>query len=203
MNYTEYNGKDLEALKKEALEELNLNEDSCIFKEIENKGSLFKGKTYTLKVYKLQDVADEIKSYLKELLLNMNIEVSFEVKIREPQINIKMFSDKNNILIGKSGQTLKALQTLIRQHIYREINAYPYIILDVENYKEKQNKHLEFLAKKLAKEVLATKQPIVMDNMNSYERRIVHNALTKFKDIDTTSEGVEPNRHIVIKIKES
>ena len=113
-----------------------------------------------------------------------------------------MFSDKNNILIGKNGQTLKALQTMIRQHIYREINAYPYIILDVENYKEKQVKHLEFLAKKLAKEVLSTKQPIVMDNMNSYERRVVHNALTKFKDIDTTSEGEEPNRHIVIKLKE-
>ena len=202
MNYTEYNGKDIDVLKNQAKEELKLDENSLIFKEIENKGSLFKGKTYTLKVYKIQDVADEIKNYLKELLLNMNIEVSFEVKIREPQISIKMFSDKNNILIGKNGQTLKALQTMIRQHIYREINAYPYIILDVENYKEKQVKHLEFLAKKLAKEVLSTKQPIVMDNMNSYERRVVHNALTKFKDIDTTSEGEEPNRHIVIKLKE-
>ena len=202
MKYEEFDGKDLEKLKQDALSTLNINESDCIISTKENKASLFKGKTYTLRVYKLQDITEEIKNYLKEILKNMNIEVSFETKIREQQISIKMFSDKNNILIGKNGQTLKALQILIRQHIYREINAYPYILLDVENYKEKQIKNLEYLAKKLAKEVLTTKQPIVMDDMNSYERRVVHNALTKYKDLSTSSEGVEPNRHIVIKIKE-
>ena len=88
-----------------------------------------------------------------------------------------MYSDNNKILIGKDGKTLKALQTVIRQHIYREIGAYPYILLDVENYKEKKIKNLEFLTRKLAKEVLKTKQPIKMDDMNSYERRIAHNVL--------------------------
>lgn len=202
MKYEEFSGKDLESVKKEALEKLNIEEKDCIISTEEVKGGLFKGTTYKVKVYKLNDIAEEIKSFLKETLTNMNIEPTFEMKIREQQISIKMFSDKNGILIGKDGRTLKALQTIIRQHIYREINAYPYILLDVENYKEKQQKHLEFLAKKLAKEVLRTKNPVIMDNMNSYERRVVHNILTKFDKIDSSSEGEEPNRHIVIKIKE-
>ena len=132
----------------------------------------------------------------------MGISANFELKIREEQINIKMFSDNNKILIGRDGKTLKALQTVIRQHVYREVGAYPYVLLDVENYKEKKINHLEYLTKKLAKEVLRTKQPIKMDDMNSYERRIAHNVLSKFDGLTSASEGEEPNRHIVIKIKE-
>jgi spoIIIJ-associated protein len=202
MKFEEFNGKDLEELKQSSLTKLNLTEHDCIITSIENKGSLFKGKTYNIKIYKLTDVAEEIKKYLQELLKNMNIEATFETKIRDEQINIKMFSDKNAILIGKNGQTLTSLQIMIRQHIYREIGSYPYILLDVENYKEKQIKNLEYLAKKLAKEVIQTKQTITMEDMNSYERRIVHNVLTTYKEITTNSEGEEPNRHIVIKFKE-
>lgn len=203
MKYEVFTGKNLEELKKEALEKLNLNENECLIGVTSTKSGLFKNKEeFTIKVFKLTDVADEIKNYLNELLTNMNISANFETKIREEQINIKMFSDNNKILIGKEGKTLKALQTVIRQHIYKEVGAYPYILLDVENYKEKKIKNLEFLTRKLAKEVLKTKQPIKMDNMNSYERRIAHNVLTKFDGLTSASEGEEPNRHIVIKIKE-
>ena len=203
MKAESFTGKNLEELKKEAFEKLGVEEKDCLISVSSSKSGLFKTKEeYEVKVYKLNDVADAIKDYLKELLSNMNIDANFEVKIRDEQINIKMFSDKNNILIGKDGKTLKALQTVIRQHIYREIQAYPYILLDVENYKEKKIKNLEYLTKKLAKEVLRTKQPVAMDNMNSYERRIAHNVLSSFDGLTSASEGEEPNRHIVIKIKE-
>jgi len=203
MKYEVFTGKNLEELKKEALTKLNLEEKDCLIGVSSNKFGLFKNKEeYTIKIFKLSDVANEIKNYLNELLTNMNISVNFETKIRDEQINIKMFSNNNKILIGKEGKTLKALQTVIRQHIYKEVGAYPYVLLDVENYKEKKIKNLEFLTKKLAKEVLKTKQPIIMDNMNSYERRIAHNVLSKFDQLTSVSEGEEPNRHIVIKIKE-
>ena len=71
--------------------------------------------------------------------------------------------------------------------------------LDVSNYKEKKKKRLEWLAKKTAKEVVETKMPVSLDNMTSYERRIIHNILTDFKGVKTESEGEEPNRHVVIK----
>ena len=73
----------------------------------------------------------------------MGIEANFESNIRNNQINIKMYSDKNNILIGKNGQTLMAIQTILRQQVYNEINVYPHILLDVENYKEKKLSNLE------------------------------------------------------------
>lgn len=197
-----YTGKNLDELKTNAYQELNLEENECLIKVTEDKGSLFKGQSYTLDVYKITDVAAEIKNYLSELLTKMGLETTFETKIRGEQITIKMFSNQNNILIGRNGQTLKALQQIIRQHIFNIIGVYPYILLDVENYKEKCENHLEKLAKQIAREVTKTKQLVIMDNMNSYERRIVHNTLANFKNITTFSEGEEPNRHIVVKIKE-
>ena len=113
-----------------------------------------------------------------------------------------MYSDNNNILIGRNGQTLIAIQTILRQIVHNEIGIYPYILLDVENYKEKKNSNLERTAKRIAKEVQKTKIDVSLDNMNSYERRIIHNALSNFKNISTLSEGEEPNRHIVIRYKE-
>jgi spoIIIJ-associated protein len=110
-----------------------------------------------------------------------------------------MFSDNNAILIGKNGQTLSALTLLCKQAIYSQLGIYVYINLDVENYKDKQIAHLERLAKNIAREVRQTQTPVVMDNMNSYERRVVHNILTNFKGVKTESEGEEPNRHIIVK----
>ena len=73
--------------------------------------------------------------------------------------------------------------------------------LDASDYKDKQVSHLERLAKNIAREVRNTGREVVMDNMNSYERRIVHNVLTDFKGVMTISEGEEPNRHIIVKPK--
>lgn len=199
MEYEVFEGKTAEEAKSKALETLNVEEKEIYFKEEVIKGKLFKATTYVFKAIKISTVADFIKTKLDELLKNMNIDAKFETSIRDEQINIKMFSDKNNILIGKNGQTLIAMQTILRQIVHNEIGIYPYILLDVENYKEKKISNLERNAKKIAYEVRKTKVAVALDDMNSYERRIVHNALTKFKDISTTSEGEEPHRHIVLK----
>lgn len=198
-----FEGKTQEEAKNKALEELNANESEILFLEEEKKGKLFKSATYVCKAIKISEVVDFLKENLTELLKNMGIECKLETSVRDEQINIKMYSDKNNILIGKNGQTLIAIQTILRQMVHNQINIYPYILLDVENYKEKKISILERNAKKIAKEVLRTKIDVTLDDMNSYERRIVHNALTGFKNISTTSEGEEPHRHIVLKYIES
>ena len=112
-----------------------------------------------------------------------------------------MFSDNNAILIGKNGQTLSAITTIVKQYVYIKTGIYPFINMDVENYKDKQIIRLERLAKNIAREVIETHNSVAMDNMNSYERRIVHNCLADFKGITTDSEGEDPNRHIVIRPK--
>ena len=110
-----------------------------------------------------------------------------------------MFSDNNSILIGKNGRTMKAIEMLAKQKILVEYGLRVKLFLDVENYNEKRIKQLERLAITTAKEVSRTKVEAILDNMNSYERRIIHNKLTDFKGVTTISEGVEPNRHIIIK----
>ena len=94
------------------------------------------------------------------------------------------------------------MTTVLRQAIQTHFGVHFRFLLDVEEYKEKQQANLERLAKRVAKEVAISKIAANLDPMNSYERRIVHNALNENKKVYTESEGVEPNRYVVIKPKE-
>ena len=133
----------------------------------------------------------------------MGLTSNLEVRRRENNITITIFSNNNSILIGKNGRTISAIQTIIRQIIHSQIKSNLQIIIDVENYKEKRIKNLEYLAKKVAKEVAHTKVETKLDPMNSYERRTIHNVLSQNKYVYTESEGIEPNRYVVIKPKEA
>ncbi len=194
----------LEAKTKEeairlATEKLNANIDEIIYTIEEEKGRLFKAANYKIKAMTLIDLVEKIKEYLEEVIKNLGMEANFETSVRDRKINIGMYSDNNAILIGKNGQTLKALETLVKQKIMNEYRTSIYINIDVENYKEKRIQNLESLAKKTAREVRSTKVEATLENMNSFERRVVHNVLTNFKGVTTTSEGEEPNRHVIIK----
>ena len=202
MEVNRFSGKDYEETLKLALETLGVSETDVVIYKEEKKGGLFKGNVYELVVTPLKDVIDYIKSYLNSIFKPMGLEVTYETKIRDRQIQIKMYSDDNPILIGKQGRTLSCLQTICRQAAKTKFGVSPYISLDVENYKDKQLMYLEKTAKRIAKEVSQTKIPVEMDNMNSYERLVVHNAVAKFDGVYTESVGEEPNRHVVIKPKE-
>ncbi len=203
LNLKEFEAKTKEEAIEAALEELGVTEKEILYKYEEKKGKLFKAGSTVVYVATIKDIADYLKEALKELVTNMGIEVNIESNIREEQINLKMYSDNNNILIGKNGQTLTAITTILKQMVYNEVGKYPYILLDVENYKEKKIGSIERMAKRIAREVTKTKIDVSLDNMNSYERRIIHNVLTNYKHIETKSEGEEPNRHVVIKYVES
>ena len=197
-----YDGREEKEILAKALEDLEVTEDEVVYYVTKTKGGLLKKEVVTLHVATLKMITEFIKEYLTNLTKDMGLEVSFESKIREKQITIKMYSDNNSILIGKNGQTLQALTTVLKQIVYNEVKTYPYLILDVENYKEKQVKYLERLAKNIAKEVAQTKNEVALENMNSYERRVIHNILSENKKVYTISEGEEPNRHVVVKQKE-
>ena len=132
----------------------------------------------------------------------MSAEGNLEVRRRDENISITIFSDNNAILIGKNGKNITAMQLLIRQMVNSKLSKPLSIIIDVGNYKEKRAKSIEYLAKRLAREGYKTKTEITMDSMNSYERRIVHSVLADDKYVYTESIGEEPNRKVVIKLKE-
>ena len=192
-------GKETELVIEEILTENNLTKDEIVYTSHDKKGKLFQGTLKEVTVYKKTDINDVIKEFLKEIIENMGLEVSFETTTKDERTTIKMYSNNNPIVIGKSGHTLKALETLAKQKIQNDTGIFYKINLDVSNYKEKIQKSIERLAKNTAREVAKTKIPVALDNMTSYERRIVHNVLTDFKGVKTESEGEEPNRHVVIK----
>jgi len=195
-----YEGKNLEELTLQALKELEVKEDEMLTEVKEETVGLLRKKKYTLNVVLKSDVLEYSKKLLKDIVEGMGIkDVIIESQRKENFIKLTLHSSDNNILIGRNGRTLSSLQNLIRTAVSNQIGMFVNIILDVENYKIKQEHNIERLAKKLAKEVLRTKEPIAMDCMNSYERRLVHNALANFKGITSNSEGEEPNRRIVIK----
>ena len=196
-----FEAKTFEEAKNKALSELNVNEDNLIINILEEKNTLLK-KLVKIEVINYNDIIEYTKEVVTELTKLMGITSNLEVRRREDNITIKIFSDHNAVLIGKNGYTIQALQTIVRQIIFNEVNQNISIVLDVENYKEKKIKNIEYLAKKTAREVAKTKVEAKLDSMNSYERRIVHSVLSEDKFVYTESIGEEPNRCVVIKPKE-
>ncbi|MCI5732631.1 MAG: KH domain-containing protein [Tenericutes bacterium] len=195
-----FEGKNKEELLNKALNELNASQDEVYYNVEETvSGGLFKSKKYTLNIILKEDVVEYAKNYLKNVLDLMGINAELEVQKRDNYIKINMFSDNNAILIGKNGRTMSSMQQLLRQTIKNKLNIKINIILDVEEYKIKQQKNIERLAVKLAKDVIRTNIEVKMDSMNSYERRLVHSRLADFDGVKTESTGEEPNRCVVIK----
>ena len=193
-------GKDLEILLDDVCKEYNITRDDFYYRYSEKKNGLFnKNSIIELNVILKSELLNYIKEYLEELITNMGLTANYESKLRENAFYIKIYSNNNPVLIGKGGNTLKALENIVKQRVSTEYNIHPLINIDVENYREKQEKRLVRLARNLAKEVTKTNVEVHLENMNAYDRRIIHNALTNFKGVITTSIGEEPERHIVIK----
>lgn len=199
MNVVKGTAKTKEEALNQVLAKLNASETEVVYNFEELKGGLFKGTTYECSGFLKLDVLGDAEEFLKNIIKGMGLEANFEVSTKENTTTIKIYSSNNPVIIGKNGQNLEALTILVRQYIKNICNNGPRIILDVEDYKDRQVKRLERLAKNLARDVVRTKVDIEMDSMNSYERRIVHNILTDFRGVTTESIGEEPNRRVVIK----
>ena len=116
-------------------------------------------------------------------------------------MNIVFDGEDMGLLIGKRGQTLDSLQYIISLVVNKESDSYIRIKVDTENYRERRKATLENLAKNLAYKVKRTRRPVSLEPMNPYERRIIHSALQGNKFVETVSEGEEPYRHVVVKLK--
>ena len=203
MEKHKYQGKTKEEAISTATIELQDVEENLIINELETiKGGLFKSKKIEIEVIEKRELIKYIREYLSKLLKNLGFSVNIEIKNKETVPTYIIYSDNDALLIGKNGKNLKALTILVNQHIQKEIKQNFKFIIDINSYKEKHEKSLESLAKRIAREVATTKIEAKLDSMNSYERRIIHNALTNNKRVYTESEGEEPNRYVVVKPKE-
>lgn len=195
-------GKSEDDALNEALKNLEVTEDDIICKFTEQKSGLFKAKKYEVEVVKKSDVDNFIKDFTLKLTKDMGFSTKIEAKKRDGILSITLYSDNNSLLIGKDGKNMSALGVIVRQVIYNELGFFYKFNLDVGEYKLKQQKNIERIAYKVARDVAKSKVEAKLEPMNSYERRIVHNILNDDKYVYTESIGEEPNRCVVIKPRE-
>ena len=196
--YTAKTLNDVLALASEkegcTIEELN-------YQVIEEKKGLFVKKV-VIETYGVSDVISFAKDYLLTIISNYDLEGTVTEKYENNIIHLTIDTNHNSILIGKNGKTLQALNDVCRYAVASKFKRHYRILLDINEYKNEKYAKLSRIAKRVAKEVLHTKQTVHLDPMPADERRIVHNTLTKFKNISTQSEGTENRRHIVISYKD-
>ena len=131
----------------------------------------------------------------------MSVEISEDYQKDTGILTVNMEGEDMGVLIGKRGQTLDSLQYLVSLVVNKDVDGYIHVKADTENYRERRKKTLENLAKNIAFKVKRTRQPVALEPMNPYERRIIHSALQNEKFITTFSEGEEPYRKVVVALK--
>lgn len=147
-------------------------------------------------------VAEEAKTFLAGVFAGMHLAVTMECRMTEERIMINLVGDGLGILIGKHGQTLDALQYLTNLAAGKSFHHHYFILLDVENYRERRQDTLEALARRLAGKVKRTGEEIRLEPMAAGERRIIHLALQDDQAVSTDSEGEAPYRYVVIRPKD-
>jgi spoIIIJ-associated protein len=152
-------------------------------------------------------VFDAAKNILEELLklleLPSEVIMSDEFTIVDANgdassLGLNIEGDDLGILIGRRGQTMVALQQVVRLIMSHKLEVKIPIIIDVEGYKQRRCEGLRALAKKLADQVRVRKVPFTMEPMPAFERRVIHLALAESNDVTTESTGEGESRKIVI-----
>ena len=152
----------------------------------------------------IKEVEDRAKVFLRDVFASMNlgeVEITSEYNTTDGSLEVDFEGEDMGILIGKRGQTLDSLQYLTSLVVNKGKSNYIRVKLDTEDYRKRRKETLENLARGIAYKVRKTRKPVILEPMNPYERRIIHSALQGNKFVETVSEGEEPYRHVVVKLK--
>ena len=152
----------------------------------------------------IKEVENRAKVFLRDVFASMNlaeVEITSEYNPTDGSLEVDFEGEDMGILIGKRGQTLDSLQYLTSLVVNKGKSNYIRVKLDTEVYRKRRKETLENLARGIAYKVRKTRKPVILEPMNPYERRIIHSALQGNKFVETVSEGEEPYRHVVVKLK--
>ena len=146
--------------------------------------------------------AGRAQKFLMDVTDRMGVKVDVYVDdSKADNLFIHMIGDTLGILIGRRGETLDALQYLTSLQVNKGREGYIRVTLDTENYRAKREDSLRRLAQRMANRAVKTGRKVVLEPMNPYERRVLHTALQNHPAVTTHSEGEEPNRRVVIMLK--
>lgn len=165
----------------------------------EKKKEPVKEQTIDIKEVKKdkKDISETIKKKAEELLENIGLVLKVEVdRLSDRNYLVNLYGEDNGIIIGKKGKTLNSFEYLLNS-IMKDYR----IEVDVEGFKAKRTETLRELGKKMAEKALKSGKPVRLNPMPPRERKIIHEVVNKYPELDTYSEGRDPKRYIVIKRK--
>ena len=143
------------------------------------------------------ELEKEIIEKVSFFVEKMKLDIKFKLKrIKERAYVVEFFGKDNALVIGQKGKTLNSFEYLLNSMIKN-----CRIEIDVERFKEKRNETLRILAKRMAEKVSRYGKTVRLNAMPPRERKIIHEVVNKYPDLDTYSEGRDPKRYIVIKKK--
>ena len=141
-----------------------------------------------------------IETFLKEFTSAVK-NLQYKINVQNKEINVELLGEKSSDLIGYRGDTINAMQTILSSIGNKNTLVRVRVLLDIANYKEKREETLKELARKLEKTVKRNGKKIILEPMNSYERKIIHTELQNSEYVTTYSIGEEPRRKVVIEKK--
>lgn len=204
-NIIESTGKTVDEAIESALGDLKLNREDVEIEIIEEptKGlfGILGGKPARVRVKAKITATGRARDMLNNVMQVMKLDVDIEMIEKNERILININGPDLGILIGRRGETLDALQYLVNLSANKNAEKRKRIIIDIEGYRRRREETLMKLAFKLADKARQRGRNVVLEPMNSMERRIIHTALQERDDIYTFSEGEEPYRKIIISPK--
>ena len=141
---------------------------------------------------------EKILNILKKIVKLISLEDEVDIKFNKDDMIFSIYGNNLAILIGKNGRTIEALEYLLNTIAKRKKLAEKTIIIDVKDYRKQNIKKINKIALKMADKAIKENRKIALWPMPSYERKIVHDLLSKIKEVKTASKDEEPNRRIVI-----
>lgn len=198
-----YTAKNLDEALALIIKEQNCKKEDITYEVVEeSKHFLGIGNSITISAYTNQDIKDFIFDYLGSYFTNLNQEVAIEIILEKDLFKVILDAENNAIIIGKGGQTLRAISTVLKAATNNTFKKRVNIVVDINNYKEDRYRKVKSVANRVAKEVAKTHIDAALDPMPNDERKVIHEFLSKREHIKTESEGDGSQRHLVIKYVE-
>jgi spoIIIJ-associated protein len=145
------------------------------------------------------DTQELVQDLLERVVEALGLNAAVEVVADGETITGTVHGSDLGLFIGRHGQTIEAVQHLAyRMTVHREEGARKRIIIDAEGYRARREEALHRQADQAADDAVRYKRPVALDAMTASERKIVHEYLRDRGDVETCSEGEEPDRHLVV-----
>ena len=142
--------------------------------------------------------SERVRTFLARVVLALELRASVDIEEDEEQIRATVNGDDLGLMIGKHGSTIDALQHLASRAAYRGFGDRKNVVIDAAGYRERREATLRRAADRAAEDALAFGRPVELEPMGPFERRTVHMYLRERTDVQTHSEGDEPDRRLVV-----